>query len=51
MELNIYTDGACSQGAATTNQEGGWGMYVVEGDVRLYGAAKSKTNNIMEMNA
>ena len=51
MELNIYTDGACSQGAATTNQEGGWGMYVVEGDVRLYGAAKSTTNNIMEMNA
>jgi len=51
MELNIYTDGACSQGAATTNQEGGWGMYVVEGDVRLYGAAQSTTNNIMEMTA
>lgn len=51
MELNIYTDGACSQGAATTNQEGGWGMYVIEGDLEYYGAAKKTTNNIMEMTA
>ena len=48
--LDIYTDGACSQ-AGKSEGPGGWGVYVVQEDLFLYGKEKITTNNKMELTA
>lgn len=52
MNLDIYTDGACSQGVDTT-QAGGWGVYIEYGNkiFKFNGGSLDTTNNIMELTA